>query len=315
MKKITQLFFLITSLTFAQTNNSEQQTEVFLPEFFKEFPHVRDISISNNQQEMYFTVLGYKKEFSFIAVSFFKKGKWLKPAVAPFSGLDKDLEPFLSPDNLKLFFASNRSLENEEKTDFDIWMVQRETLTSNWSNPINVGPEINTLKDEFYPAVTNSGNLYFTATIDEDTKGKEDIYLSTYENGKYTKPKSISDAINSKTYEFNAYVSPDESVIVFSSYNRPDGFGGGDLYMSTKDNNGQWMPAKNLGPEINSSKIDYCPFVDFSTNSLYFTSEKSTQKSQFEKFMELEDYLKYFNSAPNGLSRIYKTKFIQNHID
>ncbi|OIQ37520.1 MAG: hypothetical protein BM563_08330 [Bacteroidetes bacterium MedPE-SWsnd-G1] len=315
MKKITQLFFLKTSLTFAQTTNSEQQTEVFLPEFFKEFPHVRDISISNNQQEMYFTVLGYKKEFSFIAVAFFKKGKWSKPMVASFSGKDKDLEPFLAPDNLKLFFASNRSIENEEKTDFDIWMVQRESLTSNWGNPINLGPEINTLKDEFYPAVTNSGNLYFTATIDEDTKGKEDIYLSTYKNGKYTKPKSISDAINSNTYEFNAYVSPDESVIVFSSYNRPDGFGGGDLYMSTKDNNGQWMPAKNLGPEINSSKIDYCPFVDFSANSLYYTSEKSTKKSQFEKSMELEDYLKYFNSAPNGLSRIYKTKFIQNHID
>lgn len=308
MNKIL-LFLLITHLSFAQTNEvntTENDPSVFLPELFKEFPNVRDITISNNGNEMYFTVESFKKEFSFIAVSKKINGKWNKPKVASFSGKDKDLEPFLAPNGLKLFFASNRSVDsNNSKKNMDIWFVERASLKSVWSKPKNIGSPINTDKDEFYPSVTNSGNLYFTAEK-EDGKGKEDIYLSEYINGKYTSPKPLSEMINSKTYEFNAFVSPDENMIVFSSYRRPDSKGGTDLYISFKDKDGKWGKAKNMGSKINSSSIDYCPFVDFNTNTFYYTSEKSQMQSSFSEQKNANDIINKMNTFPNGLSRIFK---------
>ncbi len=306
---------LVSCSLFGQSISKNKVTEVFMPELFQDFPNVRDISISNNQQEIYFTVESFKKEFSFIAVIRFKDGKWSKAKTASFSGKDKDLEPFLSPDNLNLYFASNRRINsNVQKKDMDIWMVERTSISSKWSTPKNMGTIINTDKDEFYPSMTNSGNLYFTAAY-ENSKGKEDIYMSEYIDGKYIKPVSLSESINSSTYEFNAFVSPNEDLILFSSYNRKDSFGGTDLYMSKKNKNGKWSTAQNLGVHINSEKIDYCPFIDFKSNTLYFTSEKSVQLNKFNEQMTIDKILNHMNFVPNGMSRIYKVELFQKHID
>ncbi|MDC9722018.1 MAG: hypothetical protein PSN34_04500 [Urechidicola sp.] len=307
MKKIYYLFVLISTFSLAQTKT---QVETFLPDLFSQFPNVRDLSISNDQTELYFTVEGFKKEFSFIAFSKKENGTWLKPTVASFSGMDKDLEPFLSPDNLKLYFASNRNTEEgQEKKDMDIWFVERSSTKTEWSEPKNIGAPINTGKDEFYPSVAVNGNLYFTASIESDTKGKEDIYKSELINGVYQKPVSLSKNINSETYEFNAYISPDESIIIYSSYRRPDSFGGTDLYISIKDENGLWKPAKNLGVEINSDKIDYCPFVDFNSNTFYFTSERSHQNKSYPEQMSMDEILSEMKKSPNGQSRIFFMTF------
>ncbi|MGO8055647.1 hypothetical protein, partial [Rhizobium leguminosarum] len=101
--------------------------------------------------------------------------------------------------------------------------------------------------------------------------GKEDIYMARINNGKYEEPVALDSAVNSKTYEFNAFVSPDESFIIFSSFGRKDDLGGGDLYMSVKDEKGEWQPAKHLSI-LNTTRIDYCPFVSNNKKILFFTS-------------------------------------------
>ena len=212
-----------------------------------------------------------RKEYSFIA--FIKKvnKQWTQPEVVSFSGMYKDLEPFLSPNGLQLFFASNR-IDNQSKAikkDIDIWYVERPSLKSKWSSPKNIGPIINTKANEYYPSVTSNGDLFFTAAY-KDAKGKEDIYVSRFVNGTYTKPVSLGTGVNSEKYEFNAFVAPDESFIMFTSYGRKDDLGGGDLYISHKDKNNNWLPATHLKGTINSNKIDYCPFVDFKTQTLIF---------------------------------------------
>ena len=307
MKKIYYFFILVSTFSIAQTKS---QVDAFLPDLFSQLPHVRDLAISNDESEMYFTIESFKKEFSFIAFSKKENGVWQRPVVASFSGMDKDLEPFLSPNNLKLYFASNRKVkEGKEKNDMDIWFVERSSITSKWSEPKNIGMPINTDKNEFYPSIAANGNLYFTATIDDDTKGKEDIYKSELINGTYQAPVSLSENINSETYEFNAYISPNENIIIFSSYRRPDSIGGTDLYISTKDENGMWTPAKNLGTTINSKNADYCPLPDFKANTLYFTSDRSHQNKSYPKQMSMDEILSEMKKSPNGQSRIFYTKF------
>ncbi|CAM1359623.1 WD40-like Beta Propeller Repeat [Tenacibaculum sediminilitoris] len=305
MKKIGFLFLFISCFSFSQS------PKLFLPELFNGLPNVRDFSMSKNENEFYFTVESYLKEYSFIAYSKKVNNKWQKPEVVSFSGQYKDLEPFLSPDGLKLFFASNRKNNDsgEVKKDMDIWYVTRKSLSDNWSNPINIGSTINTSANEFYPSVTEKGDLFFTAEY-ENSKGKEDIYVSRLINSVYTKPIPLDSGVNSEKYEFNAFVAPDESFIIFTSYGRKDDLGRGDLYISKKGGNNEWLPASHLS-SANSNKLDYCPFVDLQTNTLYFTSNPSSVAKVLPKKMTLKEFNNYLNSNPNGLSRIYKIPFLR----
>jgi hypothetical protein len=303
------LLFFIALLIFIPTLFAQKnKAEPFLPQIFSQFPNVRDIAISQEGDEIYFSVQSYADEVSFIASSKKINNKWIDPEIVNFSGKYFDIEPFLSSDGLKLFFASNRPRNNSsDKTkDFDIWYVQRENKNSEWSNPINVGEPINSDKNEFYPSIANNNNFYFTC--DERTmKGKDDIFFSQWENGKYLEPVSLSDSINSDGYEFNAFVAPDESYIIYTAYQREDGFGSGDLYISYKFSDTVWSKAKNLGSQINSNKMDYCPFVDIKTNTLYFTSKRSDINISTIGFSSMQDFLKEMEKYENGLSRIYKT--------
>ncbi len=301
MKKIGFLLVLLSSSIFGQ------EIESVFPKAFGEFPQVRDFAMTANQNEIYFTVESYKKEYSFIAYIKKVNNKWTKPAVVSFSGMYKDLEPFLSPNGLQLFFASNRidNQSKEIKKDIDIWVVERASLQSNWSTPKNIGPIINTKADEYYPSVTNTGDLFFTAAY-KDAKGKEDIYVSRFVNGVYTKPVSLGTGVNSEKYEFNAFVAPDESFILFTSYGRKDDLGRGDLYISYKDKNNSWMPAKHLEAPINSANIDYCPFVDIKTNTLYFTSARNELRKSFSSKKNIDELTRALKFDANGLGRMYK---------
>ncbi len=274
-------------------------------ELLSQFPNVRDFTIANNETEAYFTALSPSGELSFI-IRIDKRGKKWSSKIASFSGRNTDLEPFLSPDGLRLYFASNRPLNNGgKKTDFDIWYVEREDSQSPWSSPINVGPEVNTSDSEFYPAITNSGNLYFTCAK-TDSESKDDIYISKWTGTNYETPVSLGSGVNSNGYEFNAYIAPDESFIVFSGFGRPDGLGQGDLYMSKKDEQGNWKKAENLGKNVNSNKLDYCPFVNTKTGVLYFTSKRSNVTLKKDGFNSTKEFLKEINKYENGLSRIYR---------
>lgn len=280
------------------------QVNPYLPEIFQRLPNVRDLAITSDQREVYFTVESFKKEFSCICViKKSEEGNWQHVEVASFSGQYKDLEPALSSDGLRLYFSSARPLTPIEKQskDFDIWYVERKDLQSPWGNPINIGSNINTEKDEFYPSIANSGNIYFTRMSNNKQK-KEDIFISTFTNNSYATPAPLSDSINGNTYEYNAYIAPDESFIIFTSYGRKDDLGGSDLYISKKNKDGIWLGAKNM-TENNSNKIDYCPFVQ--NNTLYFTSERSTVSKELPSPKLFKEIMGEMYQYSNGMSRIY----------
>ncbi|PIW69612.1 MAG: hypothetical protein COW08_06230 [Ignavibacteriales bacterium CG12_big_fil_rev_8_21_14_0_65_30_8] len=308
MKKIfTLLLFCFNISTFAQV---EIKVQPFLPELFSQYPSVRDLTISPNEDEAYFSAQSILGEVSVIVRIKKENRKWTKPEIAPFSGKFNDLEPFLSHDGLRLYFASDRPIGDlSDKKDYDIWYVER-TLNGPWSNPINMGDVINTKQNEFYPSVAKNGNIYFT-TERKDTKGKDDIYFSQWKDDHYTNPISLSESINTNAYEFNAYVSSDESYIIFTGYRWKDGLGSGDLYISY-NKNGIWTKAKNLGRKINSDQMDYCPFVNAKTKTMYFTSRRSVlNKTTFNSHNEL---LYEITRYSNGSSRIYKVT-LTNKID
>ena len=304
MKKLyTLIVFLSITVCFAQN-----KPESFIPEITTQFPNVRDIAISPNGDEVLFTAQSVMGNLSALISVKQVNGIWSKPEVASFSGMHFDLEPFYSHDGLKLYFVSRRPLDQSQskQKDFDIWFVERDNLNSEWSKPKNMGSTINTEHGEFYPSIAENGNFYFTR--DDPAKNrKDDIYVSTYSKGVYQTPIPLPDTINTDSYEYNAFIAPDESYILFGGYNREDGLGSGDIYISKRSDHG-WTIAKNLGPEFNSDKMDYCPFIK--DGILYFTSKRDHTKVEQEKPMNLETLMKEVHKADNGSSRLFKIKTV-----
>ena len=269
------------------------------------FQNVRDFTISKNQDEIYFTIQNPTEDRAVIAVIKKNKKSWSEPEMTSFSGNFRNIEPFLTQDGLRLYFASNRSINDTttKAKDYDIWYVERKDLKSEWSKPINVGAPVNSINDEFYPCVTLNGNLYFTSDAIK-TLGKDDILVCKWDGKQYTEPENLGMNINSPGYEFNAFVSPNEEFIIYTCYGRPDGLGSGDLYISYKNNTGNWDEPKNLGKTINSKQMDYCPFYDITTQTLYFTSKRTAVIEKI--FTNLQEFETEISMYENGLSRIYK---------
>jgi Tol biopolymer transport system component len=315
MKQFIFLIIILLNVQYAKSQNEVHMPAdsifAFMPELLSGFPNTRDMTISPDGKEMYFTVNDYKHRFGMIVqMQMMDNGYWSRPERASFSGKYPDIEPAFSPDGKRLYFASKRpikSTDNQPK-DYDIWYVER-SANDKWSKPIRMDSIINTSNNEYYPSLSIAGNLYFTAER-TDTKGKEDIYISHVKDGVYQTPISLSDSINTSNYEFNAFVDPHENFLIFSSQRPEEGKGGGDLYISRK-RGGTWAKAELL-EDLNSPYLDFCPFVDSNSGYLYFTSQRSHVKTFSSEAIELQDFLSFIQNNPSGLNRIYYTKWFFN---
>lgn len=264
----------------------------------------RDMAISPDGTEIFYTVQITPAAFQTIAyLRKLPNGKWTAPEIAPFSGRYTDLEPAFSSDGKKLYFSSRRPINADSiKTDVDLWVTEKKD--GKWSEPKNLGAPVNTPADEYYPSVAANGNLYFTATYKKGI-GREDIYVAKKNGDSFLEPVALDSGVNSVLYEFNAFISPDEEYIIFTSFGRKDDKGRGDLYISFRNTDGRWKPAKNM-LMLNSEQLDYCPFVSFDKKILFFTSEKHKLNSNYPAkpvlFRELKEQM---SSAANGGGNIY----------
>jgi len=274
---------------------------LFAPGIISTAFNERDLAVSPDQQEIMYTLGTDDNAFRAIVQIRLKDGKVKQKEIAPFSGRYSDIEPFYAPDGKKLYFSSTRPLNDKDVTpDYNIWVAEK--INGEWSAEATPASFVlNSEMDEYYPSVAANGNIYFTAAY-VTAKGREDIYVSRLLNGQYELPVSLDSTINSVKYEFNAYVSPKEDALVFTSYGRVDDLGGGDLYVSTKDASGHWTQARHVSAEINSPQLDYCPFIDFNTKTFYFTSNRPANVTDKIDLKELENIL----SGPvNGMGNIY----------
>ena len=285
-------------------NNPKNHTELFEPGIVSSHLHERDMAIHPNGKLIVFSRGGLdQKQRVLVQIRIFGDSAGVGIQL-PFANIEDHIEPFFHPNGTELYFASNRAYPGRlTSKDYNIWKVSYDETTHQWGEPVPLPDIINSESDEFFPAVSEKGTLFFTATY-KNGVGKEDIYESRLNDGNYSSPVPLSKAINSETYEFNAYVSPNEDVIIFSSYGRKDDLGGGDLYMSTKLSSGDWKPAIHLLEGINSKFLDYCPFVDWERQTFYFTSNR--KKSKTSDRVLLQDIQVNAVSPENGIGDIYR---------
>ena len=212
-----------------------------------------------------------------IYVSHFVRGQWTPPEVAPFSGQYSDIDPFLAPNGQRLYFSSIRPVDGVPRGDIDIWYVER--TPDGWSEPIHLGPEVNSpTADELYPSADAKGTLYFASGPFFPQPGRHwDIYRAERSGDGFAPREALPGAVNTSpvaggglqdAWEFNPEISVNGKTLVFTSL-RPGGFGLGDLYVSNLKG-GEWTPARNLGPLVNTASDEFHPTLSRNRQELYF---------------------------------------------
>lgn len=164
--------------------------------------------------------------------------------------------------------ADGKSFAFMVKMKFYDAVMFSKLLNGKWTSPVNITPELQSDGDLFISGLSADGRVLLLSKV-EDLNN--DIYISTYNGTTWSKAVKLNRNINTKYWESQAYISEDGNKMVFSS-NRPGGFGGLDLYISVKSN-GDWGPAVNLGPEINTPFNEDRPFLLNSGKTLFFISQ------------------------------------------
>jgi outer membrane protein OmpA-like peptidoglycan-associated protein len=113
--------------------------------------------------------------------------------------------------------------------------------------------------------------LIFAGNFPSKGYGGFDLYISYSTPQGWSEPINMGPQINSEFWESTPSLSPDKKTLYFSS-NRPGGFGGKDLYVSYRDNNGKWTKAQNMGVSVNTAGDELAPFIHADNSTFYFTS-------------------------------------------
>ena len=200
-------------------------------------------------EELYFWVVdGSREEVkSTIYVTKQRNGHWTSPESLPFSGTYVDAYIALHPDGSRLYFQSNRPIDPSESAyTWNIWFVEREG--DRWGEPKSIGRPINGRNHTSGPSVTADGTMYFTIM---ELGGVQEIYRSRLVDSVYQEPERLPDAVNARRQQFDSYVAPDESYLIFGAVEGTAHQAGG-LFISFRDSDGRWSNARKMGPTINS---------------------------------------------------------------
>lgn len=203
-------------------------------------------------------------------------GFWTPPAVAGFSGVFADVDPFVSRDGTRLYFSSKRPLTGGgEEKDADLWFVERQS-GGGWGEPRHLSELATAGKDDYYTSVSDEGDLYFSI-FGSDRKG--DIYRARRKESGFGATEKVGAPISTEATEHDPYIAPDGSYLIFTS-DRPGGRGSGDLWISFVAPDGTWGEPVNMS-EVNSPGYDFCAMVSPDGRYLFLTSSVGRENDVF----------------------------------
>ncbi len=180
----------------------------------------------------------------------------------------------ISADGLELYFTSNRP---GGSGNFDIWVATRETIQDPWSEPVNLGPTVNSSYWDCNNGISADGLSLYIFSNRPGGSGALDIWVTTRSSisEPWGEPVNLGPTVNSSADDGGPYISADGLSLFFES-NRSGGYGGNDIYVSTRATiDDDWEQPVNLGPTVNSSVWDWFPSLSADGLSLFFTSVRS----------------------------------------
>ncbi|AYB34536.1 OmpA family protein [Chryseolinea soli] len=153
---------------------------------------------------------------------------WSKPSLlTPTLNTPKYLESTASitPDGKTIYFASDR-LGGQGGLD-----IYKTTLQANgsWTNPVNLGPEVNSKANEDAPFIHPDQKTLFFTSDGHNSMGGRDIFVTRMVGTKWTSPENMGYPVNT-TVNDNYFTLIADGTRAYFSSDRKGGMGGQDIY-------------------------------------------------------------------------------------
>ena len=171
-----------------------------------------------------------------------------------------EFNPVISNEEDLLFYSKSEAFYDA--------ILYSAKVDGKWTGPINMNELLKVDQDLFPTSLSKDGkDLYLYSSADYDGI----IYTTHFENDTWSPLVKLNDNINTKFWESHATISHDNKKLFFTS-NRRGTLGGLDIYVSKRDSSGNWGPAENLGPVINTAYNEESPFLSEDDKTLFFSS-------------------------------------------
>ena len=153
-----------------------------------------------------------------------------------------------------------------------------------FGEPMNLGSPVSTSVAEIPCYITADGlEMYLQYYNRPGGYGGWDIWVSTKQTseripeGYWSEPHNLGSSVNTGTAEGGVCISADGLELYFDSYNRPNGCGDWDIWMTRRaSKDDPWGIPENLGPVLNSPSIEACPWISSDRLELYFGAVNRT---------------------------------------
>lgn len=129
-----------------------------------------------------------------------------------------------------------------------------------WSEPRNLGPDVNSPHWESHPSLTHDRKRLYFASGRPGGVGGSDIWYTEWKDGRWQKPVNLGPPINTPGDEYSPMIAADGRTLYFASNYHP-GMGGQDLFVSYLSDTG-WTQPRNLGYPLNTPGDEQTLCVD-----------------------------------------------------
>ena len=212
-----------------------------------------------------------------------------------------------SPPQLERFFSGTgnesivaASADGQQLMLFiDAVLHSSHWLGTSWSEPTPVRLDIDLPWMGIASISRNGEVLIFEGNTSKAWYGNTDLYLAKRESDStWSKPVLLA-ALNTNENERSPFIHSDLITLYFSSEHQPDGFGGLDVYKTTRldDTWLNWSTPQNLGPEVNSSGDDWSFFIPPSGLVAYYSIELPGQRDRDLVVIDLPESARPFSAG------------------
>jgi outer membrane protein OmpA-like peptidoglycan-associated protein len=202
----------------------------------------------------------------------FKDGQWqpARNAGYPPNTINNEGAQAISANGKILLFTACNREEGSGRCD----LYYSEKKGDQWTEPINLGPPVNTSSNEKQPSVSADGRVLYFVSDRKGGKDGYDIWISRRnDDGTWQDAFNAGDSINSDGDEQSPFIHPDNQTLYFSSTGWP-GLGRYDIYVSRKNDSNRWLPPVNIGYPINTWNNEEGLIVNTKGNKAFFSSDR-----------------------------------------
>jgi len=169
-----------------------------------------------------------------------------------------EIRPAISADGLSLYFSDHIDARPGGYGRADLWVTMRETVDALWSEPVNLGPIVNSSRFDARPCISSDGLMLLFDSNRDGSYGRLDLYITKRASSSdpWGTPVNIGPPVNSPIQEECPSISRDGSTLYFCSLDRPGGYGDYDLWQA------KVIPIVDFNDDRIVDAEDMCIMVD-----------------------------------------------------